>query len=357
MDFAFGSAPLAAPRPLAPVITTSSVPGATQDTAYSQQLAADNIVTAWTLESGTLPAGDTISSPETGLQGRHYGTLLKITNAGKIVLSQVLFADDTAALRGRTVRLQCWLKASTGTPTLNIALAQLTNAGTVDSLPATFISAFGANATDPTLGTNLAYIAPKTGVTPDNGTVDGNHVELAATTSWQRVGAVFDVPSNCKHLVVLIYGDSQFATSAGFSVSQVSLTDGMEVQDWAPLDRATERGRCTEVFKTLNDDVNPVTSAGLDTGEFKFPCPVGAAAAFTIGFRLPEAMRAAPNPVTLLNPSAANLNVRNVTDGADCSSAGGASNGHQGITITATSNAGAAVGEHMAVHILAEAFL
>lgn len=46
----------------APVITTSSLPGATQDTAYSQQLAADNTVTAWTLESGTLPAGVTLSS-------------------------------------------------------------------------------------------------------------------------------------------------------------------------------------------------------------------------------------------------------------------------------------------------------
>lgn len=46
-----------------PVITTTSpLPAASAGTAYNQQMAATGTVTAWSLESGTLPAGLSLSS-------------------------------------------------------------------------------------------------------------------------------------------------------------------------------------------------------------------------------------------------------------------------------------------------------
>jgi hypothetical protein len=239
-----------------------------------------------------------------------------------------------------------------------MALAQLTSAGTIDAPPATFISAFGANTVDPTLGTNISYIAPKSGVTPDNGTVDGNHIELAALSSWQRFGGVFDVPAGAKGLFVLLYGDSQFAAAQGFSVSQVSVTDGYEVQAFAPIDDQTELNRCDEYVKTFNVDTGPAQNVGLNTGEFKFQgTVVGALAMAGVEWEYPRRLRAAPTTLTLYNPSAANAQVRNVTDSADMTGSAIAANGERAAAITCTGAAGDAAGEHHAVHASAEAFL
>lgn len=61
MDMQMGS-PSATVRPARPVITTTTLPDADEGVAYSFQLAATGTVTAWTLESGSLPDGITLSS-------------------------------------------------------------------------------------------------------------------------------------------------------------------------------------------------------------------------------------------------------------------------------------------------------
>jgi hypothetical protein len=141
---------------------------------------------------------DTQNAPQTGLQGRFYGSFTKISSTGKLVASQVIEGTDTNALRGRTVRVQCRMKGIVAAmQTVRLGLVQLNSFGTIDALPATFISAFGANGTDPTLGTNLAYILPKDS-NADNATISGNAASCAVTTAWQRYGALFDVPSNAR---------------------------------------------------------------------------------------------------------------------------------------------------------------
>lgn len=331
-------------------------------TTYSNTTGRTQTADGWGVTnenaSVTFARIDTGSAAETGLQGRYYGQFLKITTTGKIVVTQCIRGNDTCMLRGRTVRVQAWAKLPSGTATVNIALVQLQNAGTIDAPPATFISAFGANATDPTLGTNLAYIAPKSGVTPDNATVDGNHVELAATTTWQRFGAVFDVPSNAKNLFVMIYGDSQFAAAGGMNIAQVSLTDGYEIQDWSPDTDRQELQRLDEFAKSFNLDTAPAQNVGLNTGEFKFQCTVIAAVGFAgVGVPFQQRLRAAPTTLTLYNPSAANAQIRNVTDSADCTGSTITANGEQGFWLSATGTAGGVAGEHYAVHWSAEAFL
>lgn len=304
----------------------------------------------------TFARVDAMAAPETGLQSRYYGSWLKATATGKFFVNQMLEGHETAPLRGRTVRVQGKIKG-TGNQTVRLGLVQLNSSGTVDTLPATFISAAGANGTDPTLGTNLAYIAPKAGVTGDNCTVNGNAADCSVTVNWQRFGAVFDVPSNCRNLVMAFWTNSQLAAASGFSLSELSLTDGYEIQDWAPLPYDQEFSRVRRnYYKTFNVDQQPAQSVGVNTGEFKFPAVVsGAAVTAGVGFRYPNPMRAAATTLTLYNPSAATAQVRNVTDAADHTASSIAADGEQGCWITHTGLAGTASGEHLAVHLSADA--
>src|SRR5689334_4228167 len=208
---------------------------------------------------------DSRAAPETGLLAPFYGTISKITSTGKIMMSQMLEGVDCAALRGRTVRFQVKLKAS-ASKTLKIAVLQLNSSGTLDTAPATFISAFGGNGVDPTLGTNVAFLAPKSASgTPgspaggsDNVTTSSTCGSCAVTTAWQRFGICVDVPSNARNLFVMIWTDTQFAAADSFSWTEASLTDGMEIQEYAPLDHNRELARCQRYYtKTYEVDTDP----------------------------------------------------------------------------------------------------
>ncbi len=300
---------------------------------------------------------DTQNAPESGLQGRFYGNVTKITANGKIVLSQCIENTDISAVRGRTVRLQFWMKA-TASITVRLGLIQLSSAGTFDTIPATYISAFGGAGTDPTLGANLAYIAPKSGVTPDNCTVNGNACDVNLTTAWQRFGACFDVPSNCKNIIVSVWSNAQITTTNGWSWSQASLTDGYEIQDWTPLPTQHERIRCQRFLcKNIgNDSVLPATNYGIGNGaSFSIAGKAGAAAEF-IPIIFETRMRISPT-MTLFNPSAANAQARDVTGAADCTGTTTTNITSCGGYISATGAAGTAVGNILAIGYLADAEL
>jgi len=301
---------------------------------------------------------DTSGAPETGLVGRYYGTFTKITNTGKIVLSQVVEGSNTNVLRGSTVRVQIYAKANTNT-TWRLGLAQLTSAGTIDTIPATFVSAFGAAGTDPTLGTNLSYIAPKSSVTPDNGTVNGNAIDIAVTTAWQRFGVVFDVPSSAKNLVVLIWSNGQITNTTGtLSVSQVSLTDGMAIQDWAPFDYSEELIRCQRYYcKSFNVDTAPAQNAGLAGAMRGHVSVAGATANQPIGVRFPVAMRVAPTTTTFYNPSNADAFVRNTTAGTNATATAASTPAENGMDVFFTGLAAWTVAQAVAVHYSADADL
>lgn len=299
---------------------------------------------------------DTGTTPETGLQGKFYGTFNKITSTGKIVVTQVVEARDSQSLRGRTVRFQCWMKASSS-KTMRLGLIQLANAAADDTVPATFISAFGAGGTDPTLGTNVAYIAPKSGVTPDNCTVNGNACDCAVTTSWQRFGAVFDVPSNVRNVIVGVWTNAQFtAATDSFMMTQASLTDGYDVQDWSPEDVAEELQKCQRYYcKSFNTDIAPAQNAGLAGAVRGFVSVAGATANQPIGVRFPVTMRAAPATFVFYNPSAANAFVRNTTAGSDATATASSTPGENGTDIFFTGIAAWTVAQALAVHFSADA--
>lgn len=299
---------------------------------------------------------DAAAAPETGLQSRYYGTFTKITSTGKFAIGQVIEGVDLMPLRGRSVRLQCRMKRATSDATVRMFLIQLTSSGTQDLVPSTagnFITAWGANTVDPTLGTNLSYIAPKSGITADGGTVDGNGIDCPVVTAWTRFGAVFDVPSSCKNLIVLFVSDSQVAAAAGFSLSDVSLVDGMEIQDYTARPYVAELQRCQRFYtKTFAVDTAPVQNAGVNTGEYHWAKVVaGATAARSPSFILPVPFRVAAPTVTTYNPAVANAQVRDKTNAVDCSATAAVFQGDRSVVVTCTGNAATVAEGHLAVHL------
>lgn len=308
--------------------------------------------------SATYRSIDTQSATEAGLQNRYYGEFLKITSTGKLVVSQVIEANDSEAVRGRVVRVTLWMKATAAT-NVRLGLIQLNSAGTGDTVPATYISAFGGTGTDPTLGANLAYIAPKATVQPDNGTVNGNAVDCVLSTAWQRFSHVFDVPASSKNLIVSVWSNAQLTATNGFFLAQASLTDGYEIQDWTPLSTADEFLKCQRFYASTfaNTSTAPATAVGLNTGECRGIAGKAGALAQFIPVRFPVKMRITPATITLFNPAAANAQVRDVTAGGDMTVS--VANGSTALDffVGATGNAATAVGNLIAVHYTADAEL
>lgn len=297
---------------------------------------------------------DTSAAPETGLQSRYYGTWSKITTTGKLIISQAVESGNCLHLRGRRVRVQMKIKTSAA-KTIRIALLQLTNAGAIDVIPVTFLSAFGANTVDPTWGANLAAIVP---VTPENATVRGSGLDVVTSAVWQRVGGVFVLPSNLKNLVLVVFSDSQFAAADSVSLSEIGLYDGPEIRQWVPRHQAEQLAICQRYYcKSFNVDVAPAQNAGLAGAVKGVVTVAGAAASVDAGVRFPVQMRAAPTTVVFYNPSAANAFLRNTTAATDATATSGTSLSEAAMEVTATGLAAWALGQGSAVHYTADAEL
>jgi hypothetical protein len=302
---------------------------------------------------------DTVGALESGLTNRFYGVFSKITNATKFAIGQVLDGTATANLRGHTMRFVCKMKADSAR-TFRLGVIQLTSAGTVDTVPSgagLYITAWGLSSADPTLGTNLSYIAPKSGITYPNGTVSGNAVNCSVTTSWQQFSVVFDVPTTAKNLILSVWSDAG-ATST-LNISEASLVDDQGIPDWSYLSMEVELMRCQRFYcKTFAVDTAPAQNAGAGTGEARFVVNVAATGAGNVvPWRFPVAMRATPTTVTLFNPSAANAQVRNITGALDHSASSSSGATDSQMFATSTGNAGGTVGQITGVHITAEAEL
>ncbi len=290
------------------------------------------------------------NSPETGMGGPFYGAWRKITSAGKMLVTQCIEGIEASKLRGRQVRLQCRLKG-TSSFIVRLGLIELTAGGTANSPPGTFVSAFNGNGTDPTLGSNLSYITPTATVEPDNAVIAGGAVECSVTTSWQRFGGVFTVPSDSKNLFFALWTGAQVGAASGFNVGEAGLYDGPEIQDWHPLHMAIELQKCQRYyFSSFGLDVKPAQNAGVATGPIRGI--VGKAGATALGVQLhvpfPVCVRTG-GTFTLFNPSGANAQVR--TAGGDCTASAPANETSRSFDITATGNAGSAVGDAAQVHV------
>lgn len=327
----------------------------TYNTATGRLYAADR----WGITNQTASAQyqrvDTLGGIEAGLTARYYGRYKQITAAGKIVVSQVVEGVTSAVLRGGICRVQVKMRRTVAASmTVRLGLAQLTAAGTIDTIPATFISAFGGTGVDNTLGTNLSYITPIAN-TAENGAISGSGVTCILSSGWLRYSFCFIAPIDCKNLIVMVWTDGQLAINDELNIAEAGVYDGADAQDWVELPIADEFSSCQRFcHKTGDVDVLMAQSMGL-TGALRGYVSVAAAvAAQPIGVRYPVPMRAAPT-FTFYNPSAANAFVRNTTAGSDATATAAANVGNQGCDVQFTGIAAWTVAQAVAVQYLATA--
>lgn len=304
---------------------------------------------------------------ETGTTATSYGKFKKITTGGKMVIAQVVEGVNMNALRGRNVRLQVSMKRTiAATMVVKIGLAQLTAAGTGDTIPSgagLFVTAFNGVGTDPTLGANLSYIVPTFASTEQSfGTapaIVNNGVQCTLTGAWVRFSGVFAVPSTAKNLIIMIWTDGQPAALDELNITEVGLYDGVEVKDWVEFPLAYELMVAQRYyFKTFGFFVAPAQSAGLNGALHWMAGKAGALAEGACGhLRFPQIMRTTTPTLTGFNPSAANALVRDVTGAVDTTAQAFADTSDCGTSSSCTGNAATAVGNVLALHVTADAEL
>jgi hypothetical protein len=215
-----------------------------------------------------------------------------------------------------------------------MAVLELQNAGTMDAVPATLVTAFGADGTDPTLGTNVAVITAAQ--------------SKSVTTSWQSFSVSVTVPTNSKNIICAIWSDADFAANDTLSIAEAGLFTA-----WTPRLVSEEIVLCRRFYwKTFALDTAPAQNAGVN-GCFRFNAAVAGAGNNFTSMRFPVAMRAAPT-ITTYNPSAANAQVRDSSAAVDCSSTSGSSATESVLGMYCIGNASTGAGNALDVHVTAD---
>jgi hypothetical protein len=196
-----------------------------------------------------------------GLASLYYGSFRKITNTGKFMAYQILEGGNSMPLRGKKITFQCMMHSSAN-KTIRMGVIELQAAGTIDTIPATFISAWGANTVDPTLGANLAYVA---GVASKSVLVAG----------WNQFSITVTLPTTSKNFIFAIWSDSQFAAADQLDVAEVMVTVCSVPVGWAFVEMQQELARCQRYYeKSFNTDIAPADNQGT-TSEIDSPCSSG----------------------------------------------------------------------------------
>jgi len=241
--------------------TTNNVINGGFDFAERQTPGTDTTITdekysadRWrcTRENADLQYSRQDASSESGLTSRYYGKFTKITNAGKFAIYQPLEFRDSIPLRGRDVIFQVQMRASSA-KTIKIAIIELEAAGTADTLPAAFVSAWNVDSTDPTLGSNLAVVD----------SVQSCNV----TTSWQNFSVTGTIPSDSKNLILAIWSDADFSAADWLGLAEAGLYRGSTTQTWAPRTESEELNLCRFYGqRLLRSDDSAIMNLGVRQG-------------------------------------------------------------------------------------------
>lgn len=226
-----------------------------------------------------------------------------------------------------------------------------------------FVARTGTGTADVSLSTKFSYGTGGAPTADENGPTAG---AFSLTTTPQRFEATLDLGdlitsktygTNGHHTSYLQLA-VHFPLNATFDIriTDVQLEIG---EATTPFDRrqfGEELRDCQRYFwKSFAYATAPAQNAG-NTGTINWAAVgAGATASRSPEVFFPEFMRVAPT-VTTYNPEAANAEVRNDTDNADCSSTAGAGS-ERGLIVTYTGTAGTAQNESMRVHATADAEL
>ncbi len=238
---------------------------------------------------------DTNGSQESGISARYYSNWKQITAAGKFLICQPMEGSSTYDLAGKMVTFQVKMKASSS-KTIRLGVCQLNSSGTMDAIPATLVTAYGSNSTDPTMATNVARITPSYVPGGANGTISGAAVSCSVTTTWQLFACTVIVPATAKNLIPCIWTDSQFSANDILSITEAGLYPGQAWRDWFPLPLQQEIAKCQRFCYVLRN-----TSGGdLSTGGVGFYVSTTVAA---LQIPLPVTPRTKTPTISLSNPT------------------------------------------------------
>lgn len=307
---------------------------------------------------------DTAGTQDTGLQARYYGSIISSTAGKKVMLSHVVLSSDMSRLRGKKCRVSIKHNQKVGTgQTYRMGVLQLTNAGTVDTMPAFLTGAWSTTTgVDPVWGTNLSSITPDASPVGENCTVGATWATITSVaTTWTKSSAVFTIPTSAKNLVFVFFSDATGGTTDNISVAEVMITSGTEVVDFAELPLSVELVRCQRFFSksfpygTLPAASLTVASAGTGASSI-----IGKAAATALAVHIPIIfpVRMWKTPVvTLYTPVSAGAVPMRIDGTTPAVQTAVAQLGLTdiGLQVTATGDALGAVGDLVGVHWSAEA--
>lgn len=208
---------------------------------------------------------DTNGALEVGITSRYYGEW-SCTGAGqKFVVYQILESANTFALASSPVIFQAKMSGNLAR-TIRMGILQLNGSGTIDTVPASLVTTWNGNTTDPTWGTNVAVI---TGAQ-----------SKSVGTSWANFTVSVTLPSDAKNLILAVWSDSQVAVNDTLFITEVGLYDGSGARNWLPRLIGAEFELCQRYYQSSYDlDVAPgtVTNSGrlvytcLKAGGESFP--------------------------------------------------------------------------------------
>lgn len=277
---------------------------------------------------------------ESSVTSLYYGRFKKITNAGKFHIVQSIDGVSSLNLRNKTIIFQIKMKASAA-KNIRMGVIQVQNGGALNTIPATLVTAFGADGTDPTLGANLALISAAE--------------TKAVTTSWATYSVKVTVPTDSFNILPAVWTDADFAANDILDLAEADVFVG-DIERVFLARQATEELLLCLRFccKTFPIDSGPAQSFGQE-GAFAWEGNRAGAVNHQRQWRFPVEMFAEPT-ITTYNPSAANAQPRDVSGGLDFSAIATATpTNANNYTFNCTGNAGTVASNVVNVHILADA--
>lgn len=315
--------------------------------------------------SNTFTQVDTSGAPETGYGPQYYGRFTQTTAVSKLLISQVIGQSNMAHCRGMSCRVQFEARQSTGTnAVLRLIVLQLTSAGTVDTVTnAGFITAYGANAVDPSFPANHVAITP-TLCDTSSGAISGAGITTNQLNSaWTQYSGCFTMPASAKNIIVCIATHNQLAVNDVINIGEVGMYCGEELRMWNHFTEAMELAECSYYYqKSFPAATTPAASIAVATAGNGANSLIAKAAATALAVQIPiyfnPPMFKAPT-VTLFTPVGAGAVPYRITGTTPAVQTAVAQTGltHKGLVVTATGDANGTVGDLVGVHWTADAEL
>jgi hypothetical protein len=174
-------------------------------------------------------------SAEAGLTSQYYGQY-KCISGSKVMVYQIIEGINSIPLRGKTVIFQAQMKASSAS-TIKMGIISYSGSS-IDVIPSTFVTAWGAGTSDPTLATNCAIVT--------------GYASKSVTTSFSTHSVSVTVPTNCQNLICAILPESTLSSGNTLSIAESGLYISSTTQTWSPRSFGAEQALCERYCEVIS---------------------------------------------------------------------------------------------------------